>query len=118
MLSNVLATIPISDKILSRTIVGNTPFIGQSIFGTPDLMVLTAYHNSLKEHQQWIMECKFSQMDEDAMQRLRQYVWDDPDLLVVRKIVIKQASMYRSLGSDGNLATQLRSAPLMIIRKT
>ena len=115
MLTKTLATIPISEKILSRTVTGNTPFIGQSIFGIPDLMVLTAYRDSLKERQRWIMESAFSQRDEDATQRLQQYIDDDPDLLVVGTIVIKQASTYRSPGSDANLATQLRSAPLMTL---
>ena len=59
------------------------------------------------------MECTFSQKDEDAMQRLQQYIHDDPDILVVRKIVIKQATMYRSPGSNVNLATQLWLAPLV-----
>ena len=63
MLTKTLATIPISEKIMSRTVTGNTPFIGQSIFGIPDLMVLTAYRDSLKERQQWIMESAFSQRD-------------------------------------------------------
>ena len=61
------------------------------------------------------MESAFSQRDKDATQRLQQYIDDDPDLLVVRTIVIKQASTYRSPGSDVNLATQLRSAPLMTL---
>ena len=113
MLTTVLATMPISEKIMNQTVVGNTPFIGQSIFGIPDLMVLTAHCGSLKERQRWIMECTFSQKDEDATQRLQQYIHDDPDILVVGKIVIKQASTYRSPGSDVNLATHLRLAPLM-----
>ena len=115
MLTNILATMPISEKILNRTVVGNTPFIGQLIFGIPNLMVLTVHRGSLKERQWWIMECAFSQRDEDATQRLRQYIHDDPDLLVVGKIIIKQASTYRSPGSDVDLATQLRSAPLMTL---
>ena len=113
MLTTILATMPISEKIMNRTVVGNTPFIGQSIFGIPDLMVLTAHRGSLKEQQRWIMECTFSQKDEDAMQRLQQYIHDDPDILVVGKIVIKQATTYRSPGSNVNLATQLRLAPLV-----
>ena len=113
MLTTVLATMPISQKIMNRTVVGNTPFIGQSIFAIPDLMVLTAHRGSLKERQRWIMECAFSQKDEDAMQRLQQYICDDPDILVVGKIVIKQASTYHSPGSNVNLATQLRLAPLV-----
>ena len=113
MLTTILATMPISEKIMNRTVVGNTPFIGQSIFGIPDLMVLTAHRGSLKERQRWIMECTFSQKDEDAMQRLQQYIHDDPDILVVGKIVIKQATTYRSPGSNVNLATQLRLAPLV-----
>ena len=47
------------------------------------------------------------------MQRLQQYIHDDPDILVVGKIVIKQATTYRSPGSNVNLATQLRLAPLV-----
>ena len=49
MLTKVLATMPISEKILNWTVTANTPFIGQSIFGIPDLMVLTAYRGSLTE---------------------------------------------------------------------
>ena len=77
-------------------------------------MVLTVHHGSLKEQQRWIMECAFSQKDEDATQKLQQYIHDDPDILVVGKIVIKQASTYHSPGSsDVNLATHLQLAPLM-----
>ncbi|KIM60543.1 hypothetical protein SCLCIDRAFT_26582 [Scleroderma citrinum Foug A] len=95
MLTKVLATMPISKKILNQTVTANMPFIG----------------HSLKERQRWIMECAFSQRDEDATQRLQQYIDDDCDLLVVGKIVIKQASTYHSPGSDD--ATHLRLAPLM-----
>jgi len=49
MLANVLATMLISQKILHQRVVGNMPFIGQSIFETPDLMILMVYHGSLKE---------------------------------------------------------------------
>ena len=111
MLTKVLATMPISKKILNWTVTANMPFIGQSIFRIPDLMVLMAYHGSLKERQWWIMDCAFSQRDEDATQRLQQYIDDDHDLLVVGKIVIKQASTYHSPGSDD--ATHLWLAPLM-----
>ncbi|KAL4080794.1 hypothetical protein J3A83DRAFT_4202492 [Scleroderma citrinum] len=59
------------------------------------------------------MESAFVQSDGDVMQKLQAYVRDIPDLLVVGKILIKQANQYRSPGAKGTIAQHLRSSALM-----
>jgi len=52
------------------------------------------------------MESAFSQSDCDVMQKLNTYIRDLPDLLVIRKILVKQTK-YCSLGLKASIAQQL-----------
>ena len=61
----------------------------------------------------WFMESTFSQSDKAVMEKLRDYVYDHPDVLVVGKILFKQTTPYHSPGLNGSLAPCLRSSDLM-----
>ncbi|KAL4070271.1 hypothetical protein J3A83DRAFT_4241683 [Scleroderma citrinum] len=77
-------------------------FEEDSICGIPDLSIIM-YGKGGEEGIRvprvlWIMENAFTQSDCDVMQKLKAYVCDHPDLLVVGKILMKQTTRYRSPG--------------------
>ncbi|KIM70409.1 hypothetical protein SCLCIDRAFT_18562 [Scleroderma citrinum Foug A] len=57
------------------------------------------------------------QSDKDVMDKLHDYVYDAPDLLVVCKIVLKEAKRYCGPGLKWSSAKQLRSTALMSQRE-
>ena len=59
------------------------------------------------------MESAFSQSDDDVMYKLRAYACDNPHLLVVGKIIIKQSTQWSSPGSTKSIVKNLRSSKLM-----
>ncbi|KAI6021270.1 hypothetical protein EDC04DRAFT_3143848 [Pisolithus marmoratus] len=71
------------------------------------------HSNNVSERQLWMIECVFTQTNRDVMHKLCAYVRDNPELLVVSKIVLKQATPYHSPGSSGSIARELRSSELM-----
>ena len=60
-----------------------------------------------------IMESAFSQSNRDVMQKLGAYVCDLPDLLIVGKILVKQATWYHSPGLRAAGAQWLQTSPLL-----
>ena len=59
------------------------------------------------------MESAFTQSDRDVMRKLEAYIHNLPDLLVVGKILIKQAKRYCNPRSKPTVMQRLRSSALM-----
>ncbi|KAL4068363.1 hypothetical protein V8B97DRAFT_2024919 [Scleroderma yunnanense] len=79
-------------------------FEEDSICGIPDLSIIM-YGKGGEEG--------ICVLDRDVMRKLKAYVCDHPDLLVVGKILMKQTTRYRSPGLKASVARQLRSSELM-----
>jgi len=60
------------------------------------------------------MESTFTQSDRNVMRKLEAYVCDLPNLLVVGKILIKQAKRYRNPRSKPTVVQWHRSSALML----
>ena len=112
-LHSVFISLPVSASILKYHIHGNQPIEGPLIYAIPDLTVLELTGSSLEDRPLCFMESTFSQSDEAVMKKLRDYVCDHPDVLVVGKVLFKQAIPYQSPGVNGSLAPYLQSAELM-----
>ncbi|KAL4077886.1 hypothetical protein J3A83DRAFT_4217620 [Scleroderma citrinum] len=81
-------------------------FEEDSICGIPDLSIIM-YGKGGEEgicmpQVLWIMENAFTQSNHDVMRKLKAYVCNHPDLLVVRKILMKQTTRYHSPGSKAS----------------
>ncbi|KAI6022722.1 hypothetical protein EDC04DRAFT_2727979 [Pisolithus marmoratus] len=111
-LSFVLFTIPVPRDTLACRTHANTAFRGRSVCFIPDLIIFM-HSDNVSQRPLWMMECAFTQTDRDDMRKLRAYVRDNSELLVVGKIVLKQATPYCSPGSSGSTARELRSSELM-----
>ncbi|KIM59841.1 hypothetical protein SCLCIDRAFT_27076 [Scleroderma citrinum Foug A] len=116
-LTNILDTIPIHTTTISCDISASAAHQGSSIRGVPDLMVQMWQegHNvgSLLPQMIWVIESVFSQSDHDTTDKLLHYVEDIPGLLVVGKLLLKQATPFRSPGSDESIVRDLQSSELM-----
>ncbi|KAI6023375.1 hypothetical protein EDC04DRAFT_2935021 [Pisolithus marmoratus] len=84
----------------------------QSVVAVPNLAVMMCTRGVAGEPL-WLMECAFSQSDCNAMRKLNAYIQDIPSLLVVGKLLIKQAQWYCSPGSNGSITPHLQSSTLM-----
>ena len=116
-LCNTLASIPAPDDALYFRTHTNSYLQEDSICAVPDGTIMMWDNDSSGDicipRAIWLMESAFSQSDRDVMQKLHAYVRDVSDLLVVGKILIKQAMPYCSLASNGSTAKYLRSSELM-----
>ena len=112
-LSSVLATIPLPKGIITYQTHGNRHIQGQTICGVPDLTIMMVTEGGLEDRPIWLMESAFSQNDADVTEKLRAYIEDHPDILVVGKVLLKQNGKYSSPGANGSLATSLRSSELL-----
>ncbi|KAI5995204.1 hypothetical protein EDD15DRAFT_728043 [Pisolithus albus] len=111
-LDRVLDTIPVPKTTLGfRTMTAKT-IITDSINAISDLSIILCKGSQFRRFV-CLMECAFSQSNCDVMHKLNAYVRDIPDLLVVGKILVKEAERYASLGSDSSVAPQLRSSNTM-----
>ncbi|KAI6034783.1 hypothetical protein BKA83DRAFT_4487775 [Pisolithus microcarpus] len=112
-LDSVLSDIPAEDTVDCQ-VYANSYVKGPSVWFVPDLLVLMHSDNTMcSSRPLWLMECTFTQTDRDVMRKLHAYVDDNPTLLVVCKILLKQATPYRSPGSNGSIAKELRSSRLL-----
>lgn len=112
-LDSVLSDIPAGDTVNCQ-VYANSYVKAPSVWFVPDLLVLMHSDSSMcLSRPLWLMECTFAQTDHDVMRKLHAYVDDNPTLLVVGKILLKQATPYRSPGSNGSIAKELRSSRLL-----
>ncbi|KAI6132691.1 hypothetical protein EDD17DRAFT_981447 [Pisolithus thermaeus] len=109
----VLVNLPVPRKILACRTLANNYLNGDSIYAIPDLCIQMESSTSVWPRPLWIMESAFAQPDADVMRKLHAYVSDEPNLLVVGKITLNQATPYRSPGSKGSIAKELRSSELL-----
>lgn len=92
-LSYVFETIPVSGKV-HLDVKCNSGVSKELIEGTPDGIVDMWSKHDEELQRLWLMESTFSQSDKDVMDKLHNYVHNAPDLLVVCKIVLKEAKCY------------------------
>ena len=92
-LSYVFETIPVSGKV-HLDVKCNSGVSKELIEGTPDGIVDMWSKHDEELQRLWLMESTFSQSDKDVMDKLHDYVHNAPDLLVVCKIVLKEAKCY------------------------
>jgi len=112
-LHSVFISLPVPPSILDYHLHSNLPIGGPSIYAIPDLTIMELTEGGIEDRPLWFMESAFSQSDEAVMKKLRDYVNDHPDVLVVGKVLFKQEIPYRSPGMNGSLAPRLRSSELM-----
>ena len=116
-LCNMLASIPAPDDALYFRTHTNSYLQEDSICAVPDGTIMMWDNDSGEDicipWAIWLMESALSQSDRDVMQKLHAYVCDVSDLLVIGKILIKQAMPYHSPASNGSTAKYLRSSELM-----
>jgi len=115
-LSYVFETIPVSSKV-HLDVKCNSGVSKELIEGTPDGIIDMWSKHDEELRRLWLMESAFSQSDKDVMDKLRDYACNAPDLLVVCKIVLKEAKRYRGPGLKRSSAKQLRSTALMSQRE-
>ena len=113
----VLLSLPVSASILTYQISANWPVEGPSIYAIPDLMILEITEGGTEDRPLCFMESVFLQRDKAVMDKLQNYVYDHPDVLMVGKILMKQAMLYHSPGSNGSLVPHLQSSELMMWTK-
>ena len=112
-------TIPISvaSDLDFEVSLNSTCYWGESIDTAPDLMVkMWSKSRENPRHvprTMWLMESASNESDGDVMDKLRAYVHDVPDLLVVAKILFKEATPYHSPGSRGSTVKRLRLSERM-----
>jgi len=95
-LGSVLESIPVSDQVYFD-IRGAALIKKDLIIGVPDGLIKIWSELNATAWRILIMEAAFSQTDDDVMNKLRNYVRNEPDLLLVCKIVFKQIGCYCSL---------------------
>ena len=115
-LSYVFETIPVSSKV-HLDVKCNSSVSKELIEGTPDGIVDMWSKHDEELRRLWLMESVFSQSDKDVMDKLCDYACNAPDLLVVCKIILKEAKHYCSPGLKWSSAKQLRSTALMSQRE-
>ena len=116
-LTCIMETIPVPANVLFFQMAPNSGYENKSICAIPDLMIkLWSRNDEARRHGSrtiWLMESAFSQSDVSVMDKLQAYVDDEPNLLVVGKILIKQAMPYYSPGSKQSISKKLRSSALL-----
>ncbi|KAI6013293.1 hypothetical protein EDC04DRAFT_2904708 [Pisolithus marmoratus] len=112
-LDHILDTIPLSKSSVTCQMMTAHSVDTVSVEAVPDLTVMMCTKAGQAGRPIWLMECAFSQSDHNVMRKLNTYVQDIPSVLVVGKILIKQAEKYRSPGSNCSIAPRLRSSDLM-----
>jgi len=111
-LTCTVRTISLPQSLRCRSSANQT-FSKESIEGIPDLTVdMWSSHNT-ESRRVVVGECAFTQSDEDVTEKLRAYVLNAPDILVVCKILIKQGDRYCSPGRKPSVANGLRSSHLL-----
>ena len=117
VLSCTLENIPVPPNIMYCQVTPNSGYESKSIRTIPDLMIKLWSRDDQDRHHDsqtiWLFESAFSQSDADVMDKLWAYVNDEPDLLVIGKILIKQAIPYRRLGANQSIVRRLRWSQLM-----
>ncbi|KIK13416.1 hypothetical protein PISMIDRAFT_18006 [Pisolithus microcarpus 441] len=112
-LDSVLSDIPAEDTVDCQ-VYANSYVKGPSVWFVPDLLVLMHSDNTMcSSRPLWLMECTFMQTNHDVMCKLHAYVDDNPTLLVVCKILLKQATPYCSPGSNSSITKELRLSWLL-----
>ena len=116
-LTCIMETIPVPTNVLFFQMAPNSGYENKSICTIPDLMIkLWSRNNEARHHGLqtiWLMESAFSQSNVSVMDKLQAYVDDEPDLLVIGKILIKQATLYHSPSSKQSILKKLRSSALL-----
>ncbi|KAI6039791.1 hypothetical protein EDC04DRAFT_2894731 [Pisolithus marmoratus] len=116
-LARILATIPVSETSLDCLTVTAHSVMTASVHANPHRTIIMFSERNPVGEPVWLMESAFSQSDCDVMRTLHAYVQEVPGLLVVGKILIKQAQQYYSPGSSSSVAPRLRSSDLMTQRE-
>ena len=112
-----LLSLPVSASILTYQISANWPIEGPLTYTIPDLMILEITEGGTKDRLLCFMESKFLQSDEVVMDKLQNYIYNHPDVLMVGKILMKQAMLYHSPSLNGSLVPHLWSSELMMQTK-
>ena len=115
--SFVLLSLPVSASILTYQISANRPIEGPLIYAIPDLTILEITEGGTEDRQLCFMESTFLQSDEVVMDKLQNYIYNRPNVLMVGKILMKQAMPYHSPSSNGSLVPCLQSSELMMWTK-
>jgi len=110
--------VPVPRNYLDFDIWFNSDRPSKSVDAIPDLMV-KMWSTSCKSpcglpRIHWLMENAFSQSDGVVMDKLRAYVRDNPELLVVGKLLTKEGAPYHSPSSKGSNVKRLRSSKRML----
>ena len=115
-LDHELYNIPVSKDVVScETLFGHF-HESNSLYTVPDLAVQMWSHNRegvCTSRTIWMLESAFSQSNTDMMSKLRKYAHDLPHLLVLGKILIRQAELYHKPTNNSATTVQLREVPLM-----
>ncbi|KIM54549.1 hypothetical protein SCLCIDRAFT_30991 [Scleroderma citrinum Foug A] len=111
-LSCTLRTI-LLPKSISCQPAGNKSFNKESIEGIPDLTVDMWSRHNTESRRVLLGECAFTQSDQNVTEKLRAYILDAPDILVICKILIKQGDRYCSPGTKPSVAKGLWSSHLL-----
>ncbi|KIM63807.1 hypothetical protein SCLCIDRAFT_23975 [Scleroderma citrinum Foug A] len=113
-LGSILESIPVSGRVYfdirSAALVRK-----DSIIGVPDGLVKIWSECNATAQRILLMEAVFSQTDDQVMNKLRDYVHNEPDLLLACKIVFKQVSHYHS--PRRRTARQLQASRVMMESK-
>ena len=116
-LTCIMETIPVPTNVLFFQMAPNSGYENKSICAIPDLMITSWSCNDEACHHGsrtiWLMESMFSQSNVSVMDKLQAYVDDEPDLLIVGKILIKQATLYCSPSSKQSISKKLLSSALL-----
>ena len=116
-LSCTLENIPVPPNIMYCQVAPNSGYESKSIHTIPDLMIKLWSRDDQDHHHDsqtiWLFESAFSQSDADIMDKLWAYVDDEPDLLVIGKILIKRAIPYPRLGANQSIVKRLQRSQLM-----
>ena len=111
-----LYNIPVSKDIVSFEALPNHFHESDSLYAVPDLAIRMWSRNRKGVRSArtiWMLESEFSQSDTDMMDKLWEYIRDLPHLLVVSKILIRQAIPYHKPTPNSAMTAQLWEARLM-----
>ena len=116
-LSCTLENIPVPPNIMYCQVAPNSGYESKSICTIPDLMIKLWSCDDQDHHHDsqtiCLFESAFSQSNTDIMDKLQAYVDDKPDLLVIGKILIKQAIPYCRPGANQSIVRRLQWSQLM-----
>ncbi|KAI6027237.1 hypothetical protein EDC04DRAFT_2717797 [Pisolithus marmoratus] len=112
-LGSVLSDSPVEGTVDCQ-VYANSYVKGPSVCFILDLLMCMHSDNTLcLSCPLWLMECAFTQTDCDVMHKLCAYINNNPTLLVIGKILLKQATPYCSPGLNGSIVKKLQLSGLL-----